>query len=334
MINGCPLLIPDGVADPLKWVNEVFWKKSNFINYKIKNNLLPANAVAVRAEMGVLGIQYDDHLRFIPGPGPEPPVYAMYDQYGQYDVLCGDLKPHVDLDQKKQKNVFPHLGIYPIVCYEFMQDAEGASVPIIQLGDYTVLMLASVGEVDRAVKLRSGLGSNTGQSDVVAPAGYPSSTGVDVPYVIYWVRKSPTEILVRYSDGTTYSGTDVSNLANKYSATITIDGQMVELGVDEDGNQNTSTVNIIPITTEGSLILTASNYSVGGEPWKAGDGKADTRCYSMNPQSCGLVTLIHEASANYIGNAITLTDSLNYPDEVRFIMDVDCDGFSGSGIRV
>ena len=58
-----------------------------------------------------------------------------------------------------------------------------------------------------------------------------------------------------------------------------------------------------------------------------------TRSYAMNPQSCGLVTLIHQASANYIGNAITLTDPLNYPDEVRFIIDVDCDGFSGSGIR-
>ena len=46
-----------------------------------------------------------------------------------------------------------------------------------------------------------------------------------------------------------------------------------------------------------------------------------TRSYAMNPQSCGLVTLIHQASANYIGNAITLTDPLNYPDEVRFIID-------------
>ena len=58
-----------------------------------------------------------------------------------------------------------------------------------------------------------------------------------------------------------------------------------------------------------------------------------TRSYSMNPQSCGLVTLIHQANANYIGNAITLTDALNYPDEVKIIIDADCDGFSGSGVR-
>ena len=58
-----------------------------------------------------------------------------------------------------------------------------------------------------------------------------------------------------------------------------------------------------------------------------------TRSYSINPQSCGLVTLVYQPSANYIGNAITLTDALNYPDEIKFVIDVDADGFSGSGIR-
>jgi hypothetical protein len=57
------------------------------------------------------------------------------------------------------------------------------------------------------------------------------------------------------------------------------------------------------------------------------------RVYLINPQSCGLVTLIHQANSNYIGNAIDFSDALNYPDEVRFILDADADGFSGAGVR-
>jgi hypothetical protein len=55
--------------------------------------------------------------------------------------------------------------------------------------------------------------------------------------------------------------------------------------------------------------------------------------YAVVKEFNGIVFLLHEDEATYIGNSITFTDAENYPNEVRAILDLDTDGVNGAGSR-
>lgn len=201
---------------------------------------------------------------------------AACGRYSLYDVLDPTVG-EITYVSKPTRSIHPLSPLRPLIAYQ----QGGFGLGYFQWDNLMITTGAlSPQIVDTIIRTHNlGLPSTevTGQIDTLHPPGYSTAdvTGVtDVPYILSWEKQFDGGYLLKWSNGkqeivspTVFDG------ANKNKTATIADTVTVEpISYVEDGRENKSTINAIPIATEATVSATAKSYAPGHEPWKAFNG--------------------------------------------------------------